>query len=252
MFDDLDKYEPKPPIYEDVWRKMYARALLFLTKEGFVSKDENLTSESGASRYPWVKPMGFGATIAITPMFCAYEMDLKIDVQTGEDQISIIKTITATIVESEDEDWKDALRKKITLATERAMTAMNLSCPHCGGKMRERKVRAEGQHQNETFYGCTKYPICRGARFPWSTEAKDDEGKWAMANCPDCGAPLVIRYAKRGMNEGHKFYGCKRFPKCKRIVDEAELAAIRLMQGEEANHPWEWVDTSGNTDVEIK
>lgn len=35
--------------------------------------------------------------------------------------------------------------------------------------------------------------------------------------CPKCGAPLILRTAKKGSHEGEKFYGCSRFPKCRYI-----------------------------------
>lgn len=33
--------------------------------------------------------------------------------------------------------------------------------------------------------------------------------------CPQCGAKLVLRTAKKGQNAGEKFWGCSAFPKCK-------------------------------------
>lgn len=35
-----------------------------------------------------------------------------------------------------------------------------------------------------------------------------------MTLCPECGAALVLRTAKRGENKGKQFYGCSAFPKC--------------------------------------
>lgn len=35
--------------------------------------------------------------------------------------------------------------------------------------------------------------------------------------CPRCGAPLVLRMAKKGKNAGRNFYGCSSFPKCRYI-----------------------------------
>ena len=37
------------------------------------------------------------------------------------------------------------------------------------------------------------------------------------SKCPECGAPLVERSAKRGARAGKKFYGCSTFPKCRFI-----------------------------------
>lgn len=36
-------------------------------------------------------------------------------------------------------------------------------------------------------------------------------------SCPKCGAPLVMRVAKKGENAGRNFYGCSAFPKCRYI-----------------------------------
>lgn len=37
--------------------------------------------------------------------------------------------------------------------------------------------------------------------------------------CPKCGAPMVLRTAKKGDKIGNKFYGCSTFPKCKGIIN---------------------------------
>ncbi|MCH3968837.1 MAG: NERD domain-containing protein [Atopobiaceae bacterium] len=37
--------------------------------------------------------------------------------------------------------------------------------------------------------------------------------------CPDCGAPMVRRTAKKGPHAGEPFWGCSRWPDCKGIVD---------------------------------
>ena len=36
-----------------------------------------------------------------------------------------------------------------------------------------------------------------------------------MLNCPDCGAPMSLRTARRGRNSGGQFYGCTRYPQCR-------------------------------------
>jgi len=33
--------------------------------------------------------------------------------------------------------------------------------------------------------------------------------------CPECGAPMVERIARRGFNAGNRFLGCSRFPVCR-------------------------------------
>lgn len=37
--------------------------------------------------------------------------------------------------------------------------------------------------------------------------------------CPDCGSPMRLRTAKSGPREGHKFWGCTKYPDCKTILD---------------------------------
>ncbi len=32
--------------------------------------------------------------------------------------------------------------------------------------------------------------------------------------CPKCGAPMIKRYAKRGVNSGNPFWSCSKFPSC--------------------------------------
>ena len=33
-------------------------------------------------------------------------------------------------------------------------------------------------------------------------------------NCPDCSRLMVPRYARRGPNAGHHFWGCSDYPEC--------------------------------------
>jgi restriction system protein len=35
--------------------------------------------------------------------------------------------------------------------------------------------------------------------------------------CPNCGAPMVLRSAKKGLHRGEYFWGCSAFPKCRSI-----------------------------------
>lgn len=36
--------------------------------------------------------------------------------------------------------------------------------------------------------------------------------------CPNCGSPMVLRTAKRGLNPGKQFYGCSKYPGCATTV----------------------------------
>jgi ssDNA-binding Zn-finger/Zn-ribbon topoisomerase 1 len=37
--------------------------------------------------------------------------------------------------------------------------------------------------------------------------------------CPKCGREMILRTAKRGDNQGEKFWGCSRYPECRGIVN---------------------------------
>ncbi len=34
-------------------------------------------------------------------------------------------------------------------------------------------------------------------------------------DCPRCGSEMTLREAKRGLNPGQKFWGCRKFPECR-------------------------------------
>ena len=42
--------------------------------------------------------------------------------------------------------------------------------------------------------------------------------------CPDCGAPMVLRTARKGRYAGQEFYGYSDYPRCKTIfsLEEAD------------------------------
>jgi len=44
------------------------------------------------------------------------------------------------------------------------------------------------------------------------------ENSGSDVKCPRCGAPMIMRTAKKGGNIGKKFWGCSRYPECKGIV----------------------------------
>ena len=40
--------------------------------------------------------------------------------------------------------------------------------------------------------------------------------------CPACGAEMVLRTARKGANAGNQFWGCSKYPACKKIVKAVE------------------------------
>ena len=45
--------------------------------------------------------------------------------------------------------------------------------------------------------------------------AEKSDGENGEKKCPKCGAPMVLRTAKKGANAGNEFWGCSQFPKCR-------------------------------------
>jgi ssDNA-binding Zn-finger/Zn-ribbon topoisomerase 1 len=47
----------------------------------------------------------------------------------------------------------------------------------------------------------------------------------AVPACPDCGAEMRLRTARRGKNAGGQFWGCSRYPECKGTRDSQDTPA---------------------------
>ena len=52
---------------------------------------------------------------------------------------------------------------------------------------------------------------------PAATRQNADGGQSMV--CPRCGAPMVVRTARRGDRAGKQFYGCSNYPKCRAIFN---------------------------------
>ena len=84
------------------------------------------------------------------------------------------------------------------------------TCPKCGSPM---ALRSGPYGQ---FYGCTRYPSCKGKLDLKALSCKDSRYRTHQSNssggvprCPKCGAEMVLRTSRYG-----KFYGCSRYPSC--------------------------------------
>lgn len=47
------------------------------------------------------------------------------------------------------------------------------------------------------------------------SEGGEERGSPVVPSCPKCGAPMVLKVARRGRNAGKKFWSCSRYPECK-------------------------------------
>ena len=45
------------------------------------------------------------------------------------------------------------------------------------------------------------------------------EGDFDIPTCPSCGIKMKLRIAKKGKNTGNKFWGCRNYPRCKRLFN---------------------------------
>lgn len=72
-------------------------------------------------------------------------------------------------------------------------------CPNCNEQMVERNGK------QGVFYGCSKYPKCKGIRNGDGSNPFDTKYK-----CQKCQSPMIERKGKWG-----KFYGCSGYPKCR-------------------------------------
>lgn len=127
--------------------------------------------------------------------------------------------------------WQNRLLSKLAAVSTKADEIAKIRCPHCGGYMAQRTVKKDGDLKGKKFWGCLSYPTCRGIRAEWKMKAAEDDGKFANLKCPECQAPMAVRYVKKEcVNKGKRFFGCTRFPDCRRIVENEEAMALRMMQ----------------------
>jgi len=52
-----------------------------------------------------------------------------------------------------------------------------------------------------------------------TSKEQTDQSQVLSPNCPKCGSEMVLRIAKRGENQGEKFWGCSRYPECRGILN---------------------------------
>lgn len=79
-------------------------------------------------------------------------------------------------------------------------------CERCGKPMVMRKSR------RGPFLGCTGYPECNNTQ-PCTDEGvplKKVKPEDIKQECPDCGAPMSVKFAR-----GRGFLGCTKYPECK-------------------------------------
>jgi DNA topoisomerase I len=76
------------------------------------------------------------------------------------------------------------------------------TCPKCGKGNLVKKLGRAGM-----FISCDRFPECEYSRDVEGAERVDEE---TDEECPECGAPMVVRRSRFG-----PFLGCSRYPECK-------------------------------------
>ena len=51
------------------------------------------------------------------------------------------------------------------------------------------------------------------------TNEQPEQVQESSPRCPKCGSDMVLRTAKRGDNQGGKFWGCSKYPECRGILN---------------------------------
>lgn len=132
--------------------------------------------------------------------------------------------------------WQKRVKKSLAVLEEIAECKLETTplCPICGDMMVQRTMnKYKHPHQGEKFWGCWRYPDCRGMRAPWKSVVVTDPevGKrLEHVRCPKCKMSMVIRMAMRGPNAGKKFLGCSEYPNCKETMGLFDGTAAALME----------------------
>jgi DNA topoisomerase-1 len=95
-----------------------------------------------------------------------------------------------------------------------------MPCPICASEMIERWSRFG------KFYGCTKFPECKGT-VPLNRDGKILRVKKEDLECPECGKEMVVRMSRRG-----PFLGCSTFPACRGTRSLESEKSLRQLKTE--------------------
>jgi len=111
-------------------------------------------------------------------------------------------------------------------------------CPLCGSST-IKKIARRGSNAGGTFFGCSRYPGCKGIVAGGGSQSDslapsgvDDDETAQLSepqespSCPDCGAVMVLKVARKGRNSGNQFWGCPKWPSCKGVASHAKATPI--------------------------
>ncbi|MCB9932954.1 MAG: type I DNA topoisomerase [Planctomycetes bacterium] len=148
------------------------------------------------------------------------KMEAQLDkIEDGElEWVEVLRNFYAIFAEelAEAEQKIEKVKGKLALDEE----GKPLPCPICGSEMMERWSRFG------KFYGCTKFPECKGT-VPLNRDGKILRVKKEDLECPECGKEMVVRMSRRG-----PFLGCSTFPACRGTRSLESEKSLRQLKTE--------------------
>ncbi|MCA8917704.1 MAG: type I DNA topoisomerase [Planctomycetes bacterium] len=148
------------------------------------------------------------------------KMEAQLDkIEDGElDWVEVLRNFYAIFAEelAEAEVNIEKVKGKVALDE----NGEPMPCPICGSEMIERWSRFG------KFYGCTKFPDCKGT-VPLNRDGKILRVKKEDLECPECGKEMVVRMSRRG-----PFLGCSTFPECRGTKSLESEKSLRQLKTE--------------------
>lgn len=148
------------------------------------------------------------------------KMEAQLDkIEDGElDWVEVLRNFYAIFAEelAEAEVKIEKVKGKVALDEQ----GEPMPCPICESEMIERWSRFG------KFYGCTKFPDCKGT-VPLNRDGKILRVKKEDLECPECGKEMVVRMSRRG-----PFLGCSTFPECRGTKSLESEKSLRQLKTE--------------------
>jgi very-short-patch-repair endonuclease len=126
------------------------------------------------------------------------------------------------VVELDGQSHKSSQRWERDSFVDRALESAGIPIVHIKAQKSYSVVDIQNQLQNNFLFMAGKSetnprPSPSDSKEQWKIKPISDDTE-TIELCPDCGATLVKRQAKKGKFAGEYFLACSNFPKCRKIV----------------------------------
>ncbi|AIO18009.1 DNA topoisomerase 1 [Candidatus Izimaplasma bacterium HR1] len=180
----------------------YSQTITTLKKRKYVNLKEKKFIPTDQGKLTIEKLDEFFAQIISVDYTARMEKVLD-DISTGnEEQTKIVSSFYTSFIPMVENANKnmEKLAPKFT----------GEDCPKCSSPMVFRNSRYG------TFEACSNYPACKHIK---TKDVERVQPVTTGVKCPKCGkGEIVERTAKKGKNNGKKFYACDNFPRCKNML----------------------------------